>query len=105
MAYALTLNVRLLVCLTLRGFHMSSAIGKQKLVHKRSQRKKPSVQSPKQTAKKDSKSKVFPWKLLFGVVAIISVMTLLSNPIDPNSIRDESSKDNQSSLNGFSLGK
>mgnify|MGYP001496819131 CR=1 FL=1 len=105
MAYASTLNVRLLTRLSLRGFNMSSAIGKQKLVQKRSQRKSPGVQSPKQTAKKDRKSKVFPWKLLFGVVAIISVMTLLSNPIDPNLIRDGSSKNNQSGLNSISLGK
>ena len=84
---------------------MSSVIGKQKLVHKRSQKKSPGVQSQKQTAKKDLKSKVFPWKLLFGVVTIISVMALLSSPIDPNSIRGESPKNNQSGLNGFSLAK
>ena len=95
----------LLCCLTSRGFDMSSAIGKQKSVHKRTRRKNPNIQSPQQTTKQGNRSKALPWKLIFGVVAIISVMTLLSNPIDPNLIRDGSSKNNQSGLNSISLGK
>ena len=76
---------------------MSPAAGKQKKAF--------GEQNPKQKVKKSRKSRTFPWKLLFGVVAIISVVTLLSNSLDQNSIRGESSKNNQNGLNGFSLGK
>ena len=84
---------------------MSSTTRRQKSVFKRSQKKAVNEQKPKQKIKKAVKSKVFPWKLLFGVVAIISVMTLLSNPVDPSFDSNESSKSNRSGLNGFSLEK
>ena len=75
------------------------------IVERKSQRANPVAQIQKPTAKKASRSKIFPWKLLFGVLAIVSAMALLSNPIDQNSIGKGSSQINQGSLNGFSLGK
>ena len=85
---------------------MSSAIGERKSEFKRSAKQAPKGQKSKSSRKKISSSKPFPWKLVFGAIAIIGVMALLSNPIDPNAIKDGSTaKIAQSGLNGFSLEK
>jgi len=85
---------------------MSSAIAERKSGFKRSAKQAPKGQKSKLARKKINSSKPFPWKLVFGAIAIIGVMALLSNPIDPNAIKDESTaKIAQSGLNGFSLEK
>ena len=85
---------------------MNSAIAERKSGFKRSAKRTPKGQKSKSSRKKTSSSKPFPWKLVFGAIAIIGVMTLLSSPIDPNSVKNRSSTDtDQSSLGGFSLDK
>ena len=85
---------------------MNSAIVERKSGFKRSAKQIPKGQKSKSSRKKINSSKPFPWKLVFGAIAIIGVMTLLSNPIDPNSVKNRSSADtDQSSLAGFSLEK
>ena len=85
---------------------MSSSIAERKSGFKRSAKQAPKGQKSKLARKKINSSKPFPWKLVFGAIAIIGVMTLLSNPIDPNSVKNRSSADiDQSNLGGFSLEK
>ena len=85
---------------------MSLAIADKKPVNKSSAKQESRGQKFKLASNKVSRSKPFPWKLVFGAVAIIGLLALLSNPIDPNSMKNRSSaKTNQSSLNGFSLEK
>ena len=85
---------------------MSSVIAEQKSGFKRGAKQAPKGQKSKLARKKINSSKPFPWKLVFGAIAIIGVMILLSNPIDPNSINNRSSADTgQGGLNGFSLEK
>ena len=46
------------------------------------------VAEKKRGNKRDSaKSKPSPWLVVFGAIAIISLMFFLSNPIDPNAIK------------------
>ena len=52
------------------------------------------------------RSKPFPWKTVFGAIAILGVMVLLSSPNDPGAIKGGSSaKTAQDGLSGFSFGK
>ena len=106
MFYAFHTILDLLRHSTLRGFYMSSAIAERKSRFKRSAKQAPKGQKSKLARKKIISSKPFPWKLVFGAIAIIGVMTLLSNPIDPNTVKNRSSADiDQGSLSRFSLGK
>ena len=106
MFYAFHTILDLLRHSILRGFYMSSAIAERKSRFKRSAKQAPKGQKSKLARKKIISSKPFPWKLVFGAIAIIGVMTLLSNPIDPNSVKNRSSADTDlSSLNGFGLEK
>ena len=85
---------------------MSLAIADKKPVNKSSAKQESRGQKFKLASNKVSRSKPFPWKLVFGAIGIIGVMALLSNPIDPSSIKNESSaKSDKSGLNGFSLEK
>ena len=85
---------------------MSSSVAEKKAVNQRSEKQVPRDQKSKLARNKVSRSKPFPWKLVFGAIGIIGVMALLSNPIDPSSIKNESSaKSDKSGLNGFSLEK
>lgn len=85
---------------------MSVATAEQKSGSRRSAKQASKGQKSKLARKKVNSSKLFPWKLLFGAIAIIGVMALLSSPIDPNSVKNRSSTDtDRSALNGFSLEK
>ena len=85
---------------------MSLAIADKKPVNKSSAKQESRGQKFKLASNKVSRSKPFPWKLVFGAVAIIGAMALLSNPINPNSIKNGSpAKTGHSGLNGFSLEK
>ena len=82
---------------------MGSAVAEKKSVNRKSQKQVSKVQKSKLMGNKIGRSKPFPWKLVFGVVVIIGVMALLSNPIDPNSFKNGSSKTDQGGLSGFTL--
>jgi hypothetical protein len=85
---------------------MGLAIVANKPGKKRSKRQVSVGKKSKISNHKVSGSKPFPWKLIFGAVAIISVMALLSSPIDPNSIKNGSSGNSgKTGLGGFSLEK
>ena len=85
---------------------MGLAIVANKPEKKRSERQVSVGKKSKISNHKVSRSKPFPWKLIFGAVAIIGVMALLSSPIDPNSIKNGfSSNVGKSGLSGFSLEK
>ena len=85
---------------------MSVATAEQKSGSRRSAKQASKGQKSKLARKKVNRSKPFPWKLVFGAIAIIGAMALLSNPIDSNSFKHRSSTDtDQRGLNGFSLEK
>lgn len=85
---------------------MGLAVAENKPIKKRSKREVFVGKKSKPARNKISKRKPFPWKLVFGAVAIIGLMTFLSNPIDPDSIKNGSSGNaGKSGLSGFSLEK
>ena len=85
---------------------MGLAVAEKKPIKKRSERQISVSKDSKLARNKVPKRKSFPWKLVFGAVAIIGLMTFLSNPIDPNSIKNVSSSNvDKSGLSGFSLEK
>lgn len=84
---------------------MNVAITEKKPRTKRSKRPAPQSQQPKRAQVRVAKSNAFPWKMVFGVFAILGVMTLLFSPNDPNSIKAGSSGETSQEASFLSLAK